>query len=112
MRIRIHIIDFLTLYCIHMQDQMIIFMALATGESVLRCGPLTLHTESAIHVAEQLTGAKFTIRQAQSCHSAQPVLWSRSRIKTQRLRVQVQVVQEAVAVWLRSYVVAELRQFL
>ena len=79
MRIRIHIIDFLTLYCIHMQDQMIIFMALATGESVLRCGPLTLHTESAIHVAEQLTGAKFTIRQAQSCHSAQPVLWSRSR---------------------------------
>jgi RNA 3'-terminal phosphate cyclase (ATP) len=45
---------------------MIIFMALAAGESVLRCGPLTLHTESAIHVAQQLTGAQFTVRQAAS----------------------------------------------
>jgi RNA 3'-terminal phosphate cyclase len=40
---------------------MIIFMALASGESVLRCGSLTLHTESAIHVAQQLTGAQFLI---------------------------------------------------
>ena len=44
------------------QDQMIIFMALAAGDSALCTGPLTLHTESAIHIAEQLTGAKFTIR--------------------------------------------------
>ena len=41
---------------------MIIFMALAAGDSALCTGPLTLHTESAIHIAEQLTGAKFTIR--------------------------------------------------
>jgi len=37
-------------------------MALAAGDSALCTGPLTLHTESAIHIAEQLTGAKFTIR--------------------------------------------------
>lgn len=44
------------------QDQMIIFMALADGESKLLCGPLTLHTETAIHVAEKLTGAKFKVK--------------------------------------------------
>ena len=41
---------------------MIIFMALADGESRLLCGPLTLHTETAIHIAEKLTGAKFKVR--------------------------------------------------
>ncbi|MGH0132814.1 UNVERIFIED_CONTAM: hypothetical protein FKN15_050678 [Acipenser sinensis] len=39
----------------YMQDQMIIFMALANGTSRIRTGPLTLHTQTAIHVAEQLT---------------------------------------------------------
>ena len=43
------------------QDQMIIFMALADGESRLLCGPLTLHTETAIHIAEKMTGAKFKV---------------------------------------------------
>jgi len=46
----------------YIQDQMIIFMALADGESRLLCGPLTLHTETAIHIAEKLTGAKFKVR--------------------------------------------------
>ena len=41
---------------------MIIFMALADGESRLLCGPLTLHTETAIHIAEKMTGAKFKVR--------------------------------------------------
>ena len=41
---------------------MIVFMALAEGDSFLRVGPLTLHTESAIHIAERLTGASFSIR--------------------------------------------------
>jgi len=45
----------------YIQDQMIIFMALAAGESRLLTGPLTLHTETAIHVAERLTGAKFKV---------------------------------------------------
>jgi len=44
----------------HIQDQMIIFMALAPGESQLVTGPLTLHTLTAIHIAETLTGARFT----------------------------------------------------
>ncbi|KAL1730111.1 RNA 3'-terminal phosphate cyclase domain-containing protein [Schizophyllum commune] len=46
-----------------LQDQVIIFMALADGESALNVGKddLTLHTRTAIWVAEQLTDAKFTI---------------------------------------------------
>jgi len=43
------------------QDQMIIFMALAAGHSTLVTGPLTLHTETAIHIAERLTNAKFKV---------------------------------------------------
>jgi len=44
-----------------LQDQIIIFMALAEGKSTVRTGPLTLHTKTAIWVAEQLTDAKFEI---------------------------------------------------
>ncbi|CAI9736737.1 3' [Octopus vulgaris] len=45
----------------YLQDQLIILMALAKGKSSIRCGPLTLHTETAIHVAKQLTQAKFDV---------------------------------------------------
>ncbi|CAN9500839.1 unnamed protein product [Ophioblennius macclurei] len=44
-----------------LQDQLIIFMALACGTSRIRTGPVTLHTRTAIHIAETLTKAKFTI---------------------------------------------------
>ncbi|XP_054644491.1 RNA 3'-terminal phosphate cyclase [Dunckerocampus dactyliophorus] len=44
-----------------LQDQLIIFMALAKGTSRIRTGAVTLHTQTAIHVAEQLTQAKFKI---------------------------------------------------
>ena len=44
-----------------MQDQMIIFMALAKGVSRIMTGPLTLHTETAIHIATELTDAKFSV---------------------------------------------------
>jgi len=47
----------------YLQDQMIIFMALAQGRSTVLAGPLTLHTKSAIWVAEQLTDAKFEVRE-------------------------------------------------
>ncbi|XP_054278578.1 RNA 3'-terminal phosphate cyclase [Macrosteles quadrilineatus] len=45
----------------HSQDQMIILMALAKGKSRILCGPVTLHTKTAIYVAELMTKAKFTI---------------------------------------------------
>ena len=36
-------------------------MALAKGKSSVRCGALTLHTKTAIHYTELLTGVKFNI---------------------------------------------------
>lgn len=45
----------------YLQDQLIIWMALADGNSSILCGPITLHTNTAIHIAEIITGAKFSI---------------------------------------------------
>jgi len=44
-----------------MQDQLIIYMTLAKGCSRLLTGPLTLHTRTAISIAEQLTSAQFKV---------------------------------------------------
>ncbi|XP_038601738.1 RNA 3'-terminal phosphate cyclase [Tachyglossus aculeatus] len=49
----------------YLQDQLIIFMALASGVSRIKTGPITLHTQTAIHFAEQLTKAKFTINKSE-----------------------------------------------
>ncbi|XP_038069258.1 RNA 3'-terminal phosphate cyclase-like [Patiria miniata] len=46
----------------YLQDQLIIFMALASGTSRVLSGPLTLHTKTAIHVTEKLTKAKFNVQ--------------------------------------------------
>ncbi|XP_055924183.1 RNA 3'-terminal phosphate cyclase-like [Argiope bruennichi] len=43
------------------QDQLVIFMALAKGKSRVRIGPPTLHTKTAIFVAELMTEAKFNL---------------------------------------------------
>lgn len=45
----------------HMQDQLIIFMALAQGRSSILTGALTKHTKTAIYVVEQMTDIKFDI---------------------------------------------------
>uniref|UniRef100_A0A182M3C8 RNA 3'-terminal phosphate cyclase n=1 Tax=Anopheles culicifacies TaxID=139723 RepID=A0A182M3C8_9DIPT len=45
----------------HVQDMMIILMALADGKSRIRTEPLTMHTKTAIHVTELMTKAKFNI---------------------------------------------------
>ena len=45
----------------YLQDQLIVFMALAGGTSRMRCGPLSLHTKTAIHFAQLLTDAKFRV---------------------------------------------------
>ncbi|KAF9557701.1 RNA 3'-terminal phosphate cyclase [Agrocybe pediades] len=49
-----------------LQDQIIIFMALADGTSEVNCGKveLSLHTRTAIWLAEQLTEAKFEVVQS------------------------------------------------
>ncbi|KAF5330824.1 hypothetical protein D9619_005671 [Psilocybe cf. subviscida] len=53
------------------QDQIIIFMALAKGQSAVRCGTggLSLHTRTAIWLAEQLTEARFKVEELPSGHS-------------------------------------------
>lgn len=46
----------------YVQDQLIIFMAMAKGRSRIRCTfPLTLHTQTGIFVVELMTKAKFTV---------------------------------------------------
>lgn len=44
-----------------LQDQLILYMALAEGESQLLTGSLTLHTQTAINIAEQLCGVQFQV---------------------------------------------------
>ena len=44
------------------QDQLILFMALAQGESELLTGSLTQHTQTAIWLAQRLTNVKFEIQ--------------------------------------------------
>eukprot|EP00540_Astrosyne_radiata_P001863 CAMPEP_0116837300 /NCGR_PEP_ID=MMETSP0418-20121206/8576_1 /TAXON_ID=1158023 /ORGANISM="Astrosyne radiata, Strain 13vi08-1A" /LENGTH=298 /DNA_ID=CAMNT_0004467167 /DNA_START=206 /DNA_END=1102 /DNA_ORIENTATION=- len=44
-----------------LQDQLVLFMALAGGTSELLTGSLTLHTQTAIGLAEQVCGVKFEI---------------------------------------------------
>ncbi|XP_055327708.1 RNA 3'-terminal phosphate cyclase-like isoform X2 [Paramacrobiotus metropolitanus] len=45
----------------HLQDQLIIFMALAKGYSEILTGPLTLHTQTAIFVCEKMLGVQFRL---------------------------------------------------
>jgi len=44
----------------YLQDQLIIYMALAEGTSTIKTGPLSLHTQTAIHFAQVMCGAKFS----------------------------------------------------
>ncbi|ALC48693.1 CG4061 [Drosophila busckii] len=53
----------------HMQDQLIIYMALAQGCSRILTGPLTKHTRTAIYVAEQMADVKFNIEYDDSGHT-------------------------------------------
>ncbi|KAL4065444.1 RNA 3'-terminal phosphate cyclase domain-containing protein [Scleroderma citrinum] len=45
----------------YLQDQVIIFLALAKGRSIIKAGPMTDHTRTAIHIAELMTGARFRV---------------------------------------------------
>uniref|UniRef100_A0A1I8NP06 RNA 3'-terminal phosphate cyclase n=1 Tax=Stomoxys calcitrans TaxID=35570 RepID=A0A1I8NP06_STOCA len=44
----------------YVQDQLILYMALAKGQSKILTTPLTNHTRTAIYVAEKMCGARFT----------------------------------------------------
>jgi RNA 3'-terminal phosphate cyclase (ATP) len=59
----------------YLQDQLIIFMALANGRSAMRTGPLSLHTRTALHFVSLLTNAKFTVtpESDQRNHEDQPM---------------------------------------
>ncbi|CAG2114504.1 unnamed protein product [Medioppia subpectinata] len=46
----------------YLQDQLIIFMALSSGKSSIKTGPLTQHTLTAIHFAQLISGAKFEVK--------------------------------------------------
>ncbi|EGO21677.1 hypothetical protein SERLADRAFT_440921 [Serpula lacrymans var. lacrymans S7.9] len=50
----------------YLQDQIIIFLALAKGKSTIKTGPITMHTRTAVWVAEQMTGAKFALQENES----------------------------------------------
>ncbi|KAL6766332.1 hypothetical protein ACKKBG_A35605 [Auxenochlorella protothecoides x Auxenochlorella symbiontica] len=59
----------------HAADQLVIFAAMAGGESRLLMGEPTLHTLAAIAVAEQLTAARFDLQTVEgltlmACHGA------------------------------------------
>jgi RNA 3'-terminal phosphate cyclase (ATP) len=45
----------------YLQDQLILYMALANGTSEIVTGSLTLHTQTAIWTAEQLSDARFDV---------------------------------------------------
>jgi RNA 3'-terminal phosphate cyclase (ATP) len=56
-----------------LQDQLIIFMALAKGQSVIRTGALSLHTKTAIHTARALTPVSHDI--ITLCVMTSPSVW-------------------------------------
>ncbi|PRW59938.1 RNA 3 -terminal phosphate cyclase [Chlorella sorokiniana] len=60
-----------------LQDQLVIFMALAQGRSRVLTGEPTLHTRTACMVAEALTGARFTVAPAPAApgQAQRPGLW-------------------------------------
>ena len=62
--------------------QLIIFMALANGVSRVKSGPITLHTQTAIHFAEQLTKVSPEVQEVLpiSCHpvTRQCTVWQAS----------------------------------
>ncbi|XP_058460165.1 RNA 3'-terminal phosphate cyclase [Malaya genurostris] len=47
----------------HVQDMLVVLMALGDGRSELRTEPLTLHTRTAIYIAELMSKAKFTVNE-------------------------------------------------
>ena len=45
----------------HCCDQLVVFMALAEGRSQVLAGPLSMHTQTALHFASELAGCKIEV---------------------------------------------------
>jgi RNA 3'-terminal phosphate cyclase (ATP) len=59
-----------------LQDQLILYAALADGVSEITTGSITLHTKTAISIAEQLVGAEFEISKIDHLGNAASVVYS------------------------------------
>lgn len=59
-----------------LQDQLIIYAALANGVSEITTGSITLHTRTAIAIAEQMVGAEFEISKIDHLGNAAAVVYS------------------------------------
>ncbi|MFQ5815485.1 MAG: RNA 3'-terminal phosphate cyclase, partial [Candidatus Hydrothermarchaeaceae archaeon] len=53
---------------IHMSDQIIPYMGLATGRSKVWVGELTNHLKTNVHVVEDILGVKFRISEVERGH--------------------------------------------
>jgi len=53
----------------HMQDQLLVFMALADGESRIRVNEISLHTKTSMWICSELTGAAFSVSPDGECNS-------------------------------------------
>ncbi|XP_050682675.1 RNA 3'-terminal phosphate cyclase [Leptidea sinapis] len=52
----------------HAQDQLIIYMCIAKGESKISVNEITLHTKTAMHVAKLVAKVNFTVREEHPRH--------------------------------------------
>eukprot|EP01105_Mastigella_eilhardi_P019984 TRINITY_DN4729_c0_g1_i1.p1 TRINITY_DN4729_c0_g1~~TRINITY_DN4729_c0_g1_i1.p1 ORF type:complete len:388 (+),score=97.25 TRINITY_DN4729_c0_g1_i1:39-1202(+) len=51
----------------YLQDQLLVFMALAKGVSRVRVGTISLHSQTAMAVSTQLAGARFNVERISEC---------------------------------------------
>ena len=56
----------------YLQDQLILWMALAAGTSTIKTGPLTMHTRTCLFWARYFTGAKVEVTKAKGNDTWQP----------------------------------------
>ena len=59
-----------------LQDQLILYAALADGVSDITTGSITLHTKTAIAIAELMVGAEFEISKVDYLGNASTVVYS------------------------------------
>ncbi|CAF2567783.1 unnamed protein product [Rotaria sp. Silwood2] len=71
----------------YLEDQLILLMALAKGNSKIRCGPLSDRTKTAIYVVEHLTNVKFKVTEIPSSKRDDILHLSTSQASTSLLNI-------------------------